>query len=463
MFLASLFTVILFSLGMWLRRRFAVFHWLYIPASVIGGLIGLLVIQAAPQSVVIDANDIASTLSSWPGWLIAFVFGGMLLEREPKPIQEKAAQVRQQVSMVWIIILGETTLGLIGTWLLIQPFYELPSAFGMLIETGFAGGHGTAAAMGEVFSHPVVDLPLGRDLGMLMATAGLIYGIVSGIFWINVAARLGWARPNKRSPESQDEKSGRKQFSNHLNPSTATRVLVQLVWLLAAVAIGYAMQQVVMSLAGVADQWRAGGEEVDAARKQLTNRLSIASICDFPLFIYTLFGGWILRRASQPLQFSDRIEPKLISAITGVAMDILVVAAIASLNLHAVVSMVVPWSILFVLAAIWTGVCLMVIAKRILPKDYWFELGLINYGMSTGTTATGFVLLRVVDPNLSTDAAEDYALAAPFSAPFIGGGILTVAIPLLILPQISLPVLVGVLLIVLAALFWLSQDLKRKL
>jgi ESS family glutamate:Na+ symporter len=60
--------------------------------------------------------------------------------------------------------------------------------------------------------------------------------------------------------------------------------------------------------------------------------------------------------------------------------------------------------------------------------------------MSTGTTATGFVLLRMVDPDLDSGAAEDYALAAPLSAPFIGGGMLTVAFPLLLLERVPIAI-----------------------
>ena len=119
-------------------------------------------------------------------------------------------------------------------------------------------------------------------------------------------------------------------------------------------------------------------------------------------------------------------------------MDVLVVAAIASLNLTAVAALATPLMILFAAGAIWTTVCLLLLSRWILPEPYWFQLGLINYGMSTGTTATGFVLLKMVDPELKSGAAEDYALAAPLSAPFIGGGILTVALPLLILSLIHI-------------------------
>ena len=81
--------------------------------------------------------------------------------------------------------------------------------------------------------------------------------------------------------------------------------------------------------------------------------------------------------------------------------------------------------------------------------------------MSTGTTATGFVLARIVDKNLDSGAAEDYALAAPLSAPFIGGGILTLLLPTLItrtgMAWIAIP-----LLLVLVALFMLGLALRPR-
>ena len=119
-------------------------------------------------------------------------------------------------------------------------------------------------------------------------------------------------------------------------------------------------------------------------------------------------------------------------------MDLLVVAAISTLNHDAVVAYLWPIVILFTGGAIWSAVCLFVFSPRLLPRSHWFELGLINYGMSTGTTATGFVLLRLVDPQLQTDAAKHYALAAPLSAPFVGGGVITIGLPLLVLERVPI-------------------------
>ena len=374
------------------------------------------------------------------GFLIAVVFAGMLMERRPAPLHDNLVRVGRQGLMVWIIVLGQTAIGLLATWLLIQPQYELPNSTGMLIETGFAGGHGTAAAMGNVYASPLIDLPSGLDLGILMATCGLVYGVVSGIAWINLGVRRGWvSSPDTLATSVHATETSVDVPIGHakVGAETIDPLLLQVVWLTLAVGLGLAMQSGVIALAETLDGWRApasGGEDSAV----LKEKLSLVTVLDFPLFIYTLFGGWCVRAGLRAAGHERVIDRETINRLTSTAMDVLVVAAITSLNLAAVASLMVPFTILFLCGAIWAGVCLLVISRWLLPSDYWFELGLINYGMSTGTTATGFVLLRVVDPELESGAASDYALAAPLSSPFIGGGMITVALPLLVLERVPI-------------------------
>ncbi len=444
MIVAILFVSTLLVLGVALRLGFSFFQWFYIPGSVIAGLLGLVVIQWGHVQLGTLSKEVAGTLDQWPSWLISVVFAGMLLERKSRPLKEKARDVGREALMVWIIVLGQTGLGLLATWLLILPFYDLPNSFGMLIETGFAGGHGTAAAMGEVFAHESIGLEGGRDLGVLMATVGLVYGVVSGIIWINVAARRGWIRQPKSTPMPNVNASvnvdvtGRPIGYAKVSGETIDPLLLQAVWLMIALGIGYALQQSVLAVAGMIDTMWAAEVSQNAAESQLSQRLTFTRVLNFPLFIYTLFGGAIVRRGTRLCRCEHLIDGESIHRLTAAAMDVLVVAAIASLNLSTIITLAVPLAILILVGAIWTGVCLLVISRWLLPKDYWFELGLINYGMSTGVTATGFVLLRMVDPELESEAAEDYALAAPFSAPFVGGGMITIGLPLLALEIIPI-------------------------
>ena len=448
---ALVLVAVLLLVGVVLRKVVHVFKWCYIPASVIAGFVGLGLIQIGLQFGELSGfsqigawtANVSTVFNKWPGWLIAVVFAGMLLEKKATPAKESARRVGQQGLMVWIIVLGQTAVGLLATWLIVQSFYDTPNSFGMLIETGFAGGHGTAAAMGEVFAHPTVMVENGKDLGMLMATGGLVYGIVTGIFWINVGVRRNWiAKPETMVKKGsgtllkKDSGFGSIGFAR-IERETIDPLLFQVVLLAIAFGIGMAMQTGMMSFAGWLDSMFAG-EVVEGAQAQLSKRLSISNVVDFPLFIYTLFGGMIVQKLLGLLGQSHRVDGETISRLTSMAMDILVVAAIASLNLFAVAAMLVPFSVLFICGGIWTAVCLLLISRWLLPKEHWFQLGLINYGMSTGTTATGFVLLRMVDPELKSGAAKDYALAAPISAPFIGGGMITIALPLLLLERVPI-------------------------
>lgn len=478
MMLACLLAAIWLLCGAGLRTRFAIFDRIYIPPSVIGGFIGLLMIQTLGRggsSVAVSLGSASESLRNWPATLIAIVFAGMLLPRATVPWKQSIRAAGREALMVWIIVLGQTAIGLIATWLIIQPLYDVPASFGMLIETGFAGGHGTANAMGQVFNSPRVEFPEGLDLGLLMATVGLIYGTVSGIVWINLAVRWGWVscqadppvaevsqtttpEPGLSEPTAANRlasgEAKRSDYSRGLDP-----LLIQAAWLALAVVVGVALQSAVthatqsFDRVTTHDTGTADPVGIGLPGKSLAPTISSHGVLGgFPLFIYTLFGGWIVRKMLKLLDLGDLIHEVSISRWTSMAMDLLVVAAVATLNLASVVKLIVPFSILAFCGMVWASVCLMVISRRVLPRSHWFQLGLINYGMSTGVTATGFVLLRIVDPQLKTEAAKEYAMAAPFSAPFIGGGMLTIALPLIVLERVPIGVSAVALTLIVSAL-----------
>ncbi len=464
---ALIFTAVLLVVGVVIRVRFRIFQMLFIPASVIAGLLGLLVIQSASFQGWERPMEWSETMRSWPGWLIAVVFAGMLLERRPSSFRESMSRVGREGLMVWVIALGQTAVGLLVTWFAIQRVYQVPNSFGSLIETGFAGGHGTAAAMGQVFQHPSIALESGLDLGILMATCGLVYGLVSGIFWVNLGVRSGWVKTKADNVRESTPASKRETV---LSPIGYARIggesmdplLLQMIWLALAFGIGIGLRWIVTYSVGFAESLFHSSDGA-VSPSELDKRVGLqAMVGSFPLFIYTLFGGLIVRRLLQFIGAGEAIDRETINRLTSSAMDILVVAAIATLNLTAVATLLVPFSLLFIAGAIWSGICLLVLARWMLPRQHWFELGLINYGMSTGTTATGFVLLRLVDPELESGAAEDYALAAPLSSPFVGGGMLTVGLPLLVLERFPIGITASILCLVVVAMIMIGKSWNQR-
>ncbi|NNM32541.1 MAG: hypothetical protein HKO53_05725, partial [Gemmatimonadetes bacterium] len=103
----------------------------------------------------------------------------------------------------------------------------------------------------------------------------------------------------------------------------------------------------------------------------------------------------------------------------------------ASLRLDLVLQNVVPLALLMVAGIVWTAGVFVILAPRMLPVD-WFEQGITLYGTQTGVTAVGLMLLRIVDPENRTTAAQAFAARAMVSSPLLGGGIVTAAMPLFI-------------------------------
>ncbi|MGC6445651.1 MAG: sodium/glutamate symporter [Rubripirellula sp.] len=477
----------LLKMGALFRSKIQFFQRFHIPASVIAGVVGWIVLNDVSRAETLLMTDslwtehLSQVFGVWPGWLIAFVFAGMLL----KPIERREkgggrlARVGREGLMVWVIVLGQTTVGLLVTWLLIKPFFDVPNSFGMLIETGFAGGHGTAAAMGQVFAHPAIQLSGGTDLGVLVATVGLVYGLATGMFWVNLGYRRGWVR--KRVADAEKTEGHPQAIQFNATPSVDIFRWMRCVCLLAiAVGLGLALHRCAVEIATgldqvsltfdspqtVEDSFSREGEP-DSGEVELAERLGMAAVIgSFPLFIFTLFGGYILQKYLALAGMLSVIDSKSLRGVTSLAMDVLVFAAISTLNIETVKTFFGPLLILLIAGFIWTGFCLLFLSRRLLPQHHWFELGLLNYGMSTGTTATGFVLLRLVDPKLETGAAEDYALAAPLSSPFIGGGMFTIGLPLVILERypleaICVPLVLLVSVLIAVGWIWNQRAVDR--
>lgn len=139
----------------------------------------------------------------------------------------------------------------------------------------------------------------------------------------------------------------------------------------------------------------------------------------------------MLQGVEQRFDRHQLIDLGLMRRIQNSSLDFLVVAAIAMIRLEVVVAAIVPLLILITAGILWNVFCVTVLARRILP-DAWFERSIAELGQSMGVTATGLLLLRVVDPDYETPAADAFACKQIVHEPFMGGGLWTsTAIPLI--------------------------------
>ena len=148
---------VLLLVGQLLRSRVRAIQWMFLPASVIGGFIGL---GLGPNGA--DVLMMSAALSAYPGILIALIFAALPFASEHVGFRALSARLTDLWAFSSTAILIQWSVGILFTALVLKTVWEgLSPGFGALIAAGFVGGHGTAAAMGETFG----DLGCGRRRG----------------------------------------------------------------------------------------------------------------------------------------------------------------------------------------------------------------------------------------------------------------------------------------------------------
>jgi glutamate:Na+ symporter, ESS family len=396
--------------GKVLRVKIKLFQRIFLPASIIGGFLGLIF---GPFILDLIPENIMSTWQQMPGILINLVFATLFLGVMIPGIRALWSQGGSQLCYGMIIGSGQYFVGLLVTVLILTPFFGVPHAFGTILEIGFAGGHGTAAGMEEVFNK--IGFPAGSALAYMSATVGIIVAVVGGILYINIAIRKGYCKNidvTKGIPEYK--KSGLiKDDSDRHSISTATVATESI----EPLAFHFSIVAVAVLIGWVL----------------LTGVRKIHPVLEgFPLFPLAMIGGMIVQIVSKPLKVDRYYDKKSFDRILGVSLDMLVVAAISSLKLDLFLANFWPFLILMVVGILWIYFCLVYLAPRMLPVN-WFERGITEYGMQTGVTAVGLLLLRLVDPEYKTDTAQAFGFKQMLYEPFFGGGFITATAPFIVI------------------------------
>jgi len=409
---------ILLLVGKLLRSRLIFLQKLFLPASVIAGFIGLILgpyvfgkvgFQIIPQEML-------DTWATFPGRLINVVFACLFLGFAIPSLRTIWREGGPQLCYGWLVGMGQYMIGVGICIVLLTPLFGVPHFFGCLLEIGFSGGHGTAAGMKEAFTQ--LGFEAGSDLGLMSATVGVVSAVVFGMIMVNMAARRGQTKVIKSPAELSLEKiSGLIPEAKRAHGSTMTispdalePLAFHAAFVGAAILIGWHILQGIRSL--------SAGMEPDLFRS-------------FPLFPLAMLGGLIIQIIAARIGLSRYFDRRTFDRILGLALDFLVISAIASIKLDVFLAFFWPFTILMVVGLAWVIFATWYIAPRMLP-DAWFERAITEYGMQTGVTALGLLLLRVADPHFETPAAKSFGFKQIIYEPMMGGGFITASAPILI-------------------------------
>ena len=375
----------LLLIGKFLRVKIPLIQKLFIPPSLLAGILGLAFGPNGLGWIPLSGN-----ISTYAAILIAVVFGALPLSSPSFKVREVAHRVGPMWAFSQFGMLFQwAVMGLFGLLVLNLIWPQLHPAFGVMLPTGFYGGHGTAAAIGSAFDG------LGWDeatsLGMTTATIGVIVAILGGLLFIKMATRKGDTSYITDFGDLPDEyRSGLLPEDKREPTAIGTTSPISIdshVFHLALVVVsafgGYLLSK------GVKMAWPA---------------------LELPVFSCAFVVGMLLKLCFNKTGASRYIDPKTTSSISSSATDLLVACGVASIKLSVVVKYALPLTVLTLVGIAVTIFTVFWFGRRLNRKD-WFEKSIFAWGWWTGTMAMGIALLRIVDPKMMSKAMDDYALA----------------------------------------------------
>ena len=399
---------LLFIIGIYLRNRFLIFKKFFIPSSIISGILGLLIMSIDKLNFQMIPPSIVNSCKALPVLLINIVFGALFIGKKLPPLKNIWVNCSRQLAYGQIVAWGQYFIGCCILLFLLNPFYDIPVVFAGIMPVGFEGGHGTAAGMADVFKS--LGYPELIDLTLASATVGILFSISIGMILINWAIRKGYI-------ENLDDNKIVDIDYNHKNDESNSEynLAVHLCIIGIAILIGVILKEI-LSLISL-----FFSEEVAVLVKS------------FPVFPLCMIGGFVVQKISEKRNLSHLINSLKIQNIQNIALDFLIIAAISSISLDIVNSNLFAFSLLVTGGIVWNIFCVIYVAKYVFKND-WFQRAIAEMGQSMGVTATGLLLLRVVDPNCKTKAASAFASKQLLHEPFMGGGLWTgMAIPMLVI------------------------------
>ncbi|MDR0960989.1 MAG: sodium:glutamate symporter [Mediterranea sp.] len=379
----------LLLVGKLLRAHIPVIQKLFLPPSLLAGFIALLL---GPN--VLDLLPLSNSMGTYAGILIALVFSSIPFSSTH---HSGGAHIRKMWSFSQSTMLLQWAIGGLLGYLVLKAFWRVDAAFGIAMPTGFCGGHGSAAAIGQAFAQ--FDYADMLTLAMTAATIGILSSVVIGLIVVKWGVKKGYASYLSNFEELPDE------LRSGLLPSVKRESMGE------TTVSSISMDSLTLNFAIVSVVALAGygiSKGVSGIFPQL----------ELPVFSCAFLAGILIKKLIiKRTPATHYICPRSIGHLSGAFTDYLVAFGIASIKLSVVVQYIVPLLILLTVGLLFTLCYILIMGKKLFKGDSWLEKSLFAWGWCTGTVAMGIALLRIVDPDNKSHTMEDYAIAYMFIAP----------------------------------------------
>jgi ESS family glutamate:Na+ symporter len=400
-------------LGFVIRELIKPLQKLYIPSSVVGGLLALICGEQ-----VLGLITLPNSFSQIPGVLINLIMTSLLFG---VTMNLKRARNYIDYSLLMIFTYGlQIFVGVILGNILSNFWPDLPYSWGLMGVFTFWGGHGTAGAVGSIFAENGVPDNLG--MGMILATIGLMVAIGIGMIIVNWGIRKGYTPHLKTSTSGEQQLCGvipkekqRSLGSETVYSGAINGAALQLGLLLGSLFLG---NKIITGLASF-----------------------IPALKSIPMMVHGMLGSIIVWTFMVKTKMDGYADKRAVETISGLCLELVVFAAIATLRLDLVTDFFMPILIFSTVFTVMMVVVVLLFAKN-MCKDDWFEKAMLHFGQGTGAMPTGLALLRCVDPELKSTAAESVSMANTITLPITA--IIPALLPIMIMTSPGGVIAIGI-------------------
>lgn len=399
----SLLSVLLL-VGTFLRAKVKLFQSLYLPASVIGGFIGMII---SPEILGRFSNYSISeewikTYSLLPGILSVPIFAaiplGMFLNENKNIKSMYPSKVLICFGLFQCASMSQSAIGYATNMFFnkINPQLNMYRTFGYELSAGFAGGHGLAAATGKLLEgFGIPQWEIAQGVALTTATIGLIGGIVFGIIFINLAVRKNKTKIIKRINDNVD-KSVEVGYNKDINKQNS---LGRETFLSSSIETITFHLAIIFTVCGIA-----------YIVLNFVKKMNIAGLNVLPVWTYSMIIMFALNFIIKKLNLVWMVDAKVKAKIMGTLSDFAIVSAMTSLPIKAIINYIAPITVMCILGFIITYLLVFPLNSFFFKEDYSFERAIISWGTLTGVLITGMTLLKICDPEYKSPALSEFSL-----------------------------------------------------
>ena len=276
---------------------------------------------------------------------------------------------------------------------------------------GYGQGTGQALNIGTVFA--TFGFDNGPSFGLAIAAIGFLVACLGGVVYLNIMKKRGQLKVQEQ--RIADNKLDTNIYATDEAPlnESVDKLTINMGFVLGAYLITYL---IIWSLSWLATNY-LGNFGVKTIKPLLWGFNFL-----FGSVIAILAKIIIKKLRDKKIMTHTYINNYMMSRLSGLFFDIMIVAGIAAIDWQNLEGLLWPLIIICTLGGVGTFFYIKFICKKVFP-EYEHEAFFSIFGMLTGTASTGMILLREIDPNFETPAANNLVLqqvpAIAFGAPLL--------------------------------------------